>query len=229
MKMKATLLVPVAALWLGSSAAFAEEEAARATFGLQFQGLTYSSIVEKGKVGDEKEEKVSTTGIQTFPLADSYAWITHGNYNVYFSPFQDDSRNIGLSYLLNDKIELGSYFQYTSLSIKESKDKASGLAVAPFVIYYQHVGPFDSENIFSLGVGQTSGESVANDVKTKTSSSSTKFSYELYLVRELAKNFYITHGLFAESASGEKKSGDIKTKTSDTTLILRLVGFRVSL
>ncbi len=230
------LILPLAALWLGTGVARAEEAGEAATLSVQVPGFIYGSAESKSKADAEgaKEEKTTVSGLSTSSLGSAFAYITAGKWIFYLYPFNDASNELGAGYMVKDNLEVGLGYGLNSTSTKvgDLKTELSTNVLSPYLTFYTKLGPYDSEHILTLRLEQGSGKALKEGSDTdliKTTASSTGLRYDLNLLQPLAKNFWLLHGLTINSESGEIKTGDEKTTESATAWSINLIGLRVTI
>jgi len=212
-------------LVFAASEGYAQEEKPSYTF--QYSGIKYSSTTTsqkpKGGVSNDVDETVlSTTGV------DSYGWVTLGKWNFYLFPFAYGDTTIGLSYLLTETLELGSFLGMKSVSGDDKASESNSTSISPFVTYYATVGPVTLENYLSLNISQGKSKEDQAGTLVDVKTNSTGLSLLVTAVYPLAKNFFFVPSLGYSMSSGDSETGTSEVALSSSGFALTPIAIRTT-
>ena len=224
-KSVSAVFLGLAGLVLTASQSYAQE--AKPSYNFQFSGIKYSSLSksEKPKGGvstDESETVLSTTG------ADSYGWVALGKWNFYLYPFQYGNTTIGLSYMLSDTLELGSFLGLNSVSGDNKSAESNSTSISPFVTYYAAVGPVTLENYIYVSTSQSNSKADVGGTLVDVKSNSTGFGLLVTAVYPLAKNFFLVPSVGYTMSSGDSETGTAETANSSSGFSLTPIAIRTT-
>lgn len=203
-----------------------EAEAPRATVGMQFSGLKYSSTINKTQGAGVSASK-KTTSTVTSDLVDAYIWVSTQDFNFYLYPFQDGNALVSLGYMINQQFELGLDFGYNTTRDDQPKYELTRTIYGVFATHFLPLGAWTLESLLLYDISRGKSEKLNGlGIEQTTTIQGSFLKLSATAVYPLRSNLWYYASLWY-SVQDEKDSSDITDKYQQVSLTI--AGLRLAI
>lgn len=168
------------------------------------------------------EESESKTGSQD----DSYVMFNYKLLNVYFTPFDQEDRYVGVSMWLSDSIEAGIGFKHKEISSDTENEET---VFYPYLYHYKPLNEkWGIEQYFTIHAGSQKVQSENTDGSISTIDADYfGGEYEFAITYEVTKNLWLVNSVYYKYLTGDATLDGLNTDLTREVWGARLISLRM--